>query len=85
MTATQVCPYPYLFGGNRCCMCRGKVNQCPCGPQDAINRFVTCHIADNCDVSGHPSVAEMVMLGMPAPTEPCRKCGEVITLVLMDE
>ena len=85
-TNLSTCQAPYLFGSkNRCCICRRKMSTCPCTPQDAMNHFVLCHIADKCDKDGHPTVAQMLTMGMPAPTEPCRNCSEVITMVPMDE
>lgn len=72
------CSYPYLFNSeNRCCMCRGKTATCPCTPQDAIDHYMLCHVADNCESEGHPSLFQMMAMGLPAPTAACRNCGEV--------
>lgn len=76
----ETCPYPYLFNSkNRCCMCRGKTSSCPCTAQDAIDHYMHCHIADNCEGEGHPSVFQMISMGIPTPTVSCRNCGEIPT------
>ena len=58
-------------------MCRGKVSTCSCKPQDAIDHFMLCHVSDNCEAEGHPSLFQMMAMGMPPPTAACRNCGEV--------
>lgn len=74
----ETCPYPYLFNSeNSCCMCRGKISTCPCTPQDAINHHMLCHVTDKCEAEGHPSVFQMMAMGLPAPTVACRNCAEV--------
>ena len=79
------CLRPYLFKNKtRCCICGGKIATCPCTAQDAINHFVSCHVTDNCDEVGHPTVAQMCMLGLPTPTMPCRNCGEVVVLEMLE-
>lgn len=54
-------------------------------PQDVINHFVSCHVTDKCDDGGHPTVAQMCMVGLPAPTMPCRNCGEVVKIQVMSD
>ena len=73
------CQFPYLYlSKKKCCICRGAIASCGCGPLDAINHFVESHIKDPCGESGHLTVMQMVSRGMPMPTAPCRKCGEVV-------
>ena len=73
------CGYPYLYGNaRRRCICGGRVATCPCTPQEAMDHFVTSHIADDCSDGGpHPTVFELIAAGLPAPTRPCRRCGGV--------
>ena len=79
------CQYPYLYASlNRCCMCRGKTPGCGCTELDAVNHFVQCHIALPCE-RGHLTVARMIELELPAPTEPCRNCGAVVSLLIGDD
>ena len=78
----KACPRPALFGGERCCMCGDDLMVCPCTAQKAINHYMDSHITDDCGEIGHPSVAEMVVAGMPTPTVPCRNCGEVVKMVM---
>ena len=78
----QACKYPHLhLSKNRCCICGGVTSTCPCTAQDWVNHYMRSHIEDNCSQVGHPSLAQMMMLGVPAPTEPCRNCGEVPRII----
>ena len=72
------CKFPFFYESEtRCCICSRKVDTCPCTPQDAVDHFMESHVDDKCEVDGHPSIFQMAMIGMPAPTKPCRNCGEI--------
>ena len=71
------CKFPFFYESQtRCCICSEKVATCPCTPQDAMDHFMACHINDKCEAHGHPSILQMMIIGMPAPNKPCRNCGE---------
>ena len=75
--SSTACQHPFFYESQtRCCICSEKVATCPCTPQDAMDHFMACHINDKCEVHGHPSILQMMIIGMPAPNKPCRNCGE---------
>ena len=42
-----------------------------------MDHFMACHINDKCEAHGHPSILQMMIIGMPAPNKPCRNCREM--------
>ena len=73
------CKFPFFYESEtKCCICSRKIaTTCQCTPQDAMDHFMACHINDKCEANGHPSILQMMIIGMPAPNKPCRNCGKV--------
>ena len=55
----DICPAPHLYGGSSDwrCMCKREIaTDCRCTLQEVVNHHARCHITDECDTDGHPSI-----------------------------